>query len=347
MTAPPPPPSNIIRDLAEIAGAPGHDGQAAELLARISRVVPAQAAWLALLDDRHRRYTELASFGYDTRIRNYFGSVALLEQVELVGLASSPVPQRGRDSPVPLAELPVWGDYYFPAGFREGVAVGLFTPERRHIGMLVMCTDDPDHPTDAERDLVAALAPQVAAAVDPVRTLAVLAQVVRDAQAGAVLTRTGAVHPLPGLPGHRLLAPDSALPGVALHQATHCGGSASFLWPVCVAGEERDDRSGLLQVAVLGCPTAPPSVAGVLVLSPLSGGRSVLTRRELVVVGLLLEGWSDRRIAVGLDLPVGTVTETVARVVAGLDAPDRHTALLRAARRGWFIPPCAGRAPLG
>ncbi|MGI5146792.1 hypothetical protein ACQEVC_10465 [Plantactinospora sp. CA-294935] len=357
MTAPPPPPSNVIHDLAEIAGTPGRDGQAAELLARISRVVPAQAAWLALLDDRHRRYTELASFGYDTRIRDYFGTPALLEQVELVGLASSPAPQRGRDSPVPLAELPVWGDYYLPAGFREGIAVGLFTPERRHIGMLVMCTDDPDRPTDAERDLVAALAPQVAAAVDPVRTLAVLAQVVRNAQAGAVLTRTGAVRPLPGLPGHRLLAPDSALPGVALHQANHCGGSASFLWPVCVvrltcrsgspAGEGHDDRSGLLQVTVLGCPTAPPSAVGVLVLSPLPGGRSVLTRRELVVVGLLLEGWSDRRIAVGLDLPVGAVTETVARVVVGLDAPDRHAALLRAARRGWFIPPCAGRPPLG
>ncbi|GAB3965509.1 hypothetical protein V1634_24680 [Plantactinospora veratri] len=345
MTAPPPSSSKAIRGLAEIAAAVARAGQPDELLAGLGAVMPVQAAWLALLDDRHRRYAEVASFGYDTRIRNYFGTAALLEQVELVGLTSSPVPQRARDSPVPLAELPVWGDYYFPAGFREGIAVGLFTPDRRHVGVLIMCTDDPGRPTDAERNLVGALAPQIAAAIEQVRSLAVLAQVVRNARAGAVLTRSGAAHPLPGLPGHPLLAPDSALPGVALHQAVHCGGSASFLWPAC-RGQEHDDRSGMLQVVVLGCATAPPSVVGVLVLSPLPGGRSVLTRRELVVVGLLLEGWSDRRIAVGLDLPVGTVAETVARIVVKLDAPNRHAALLRTARHGWFIPPCTGRPPL-
>ncbi|MEQ4300848.1 GAF domain-containing protein [Plantactinospora sp. B6F1] len=346
MTAPPPPPSNVLRDVAEIAETPGHHGQMAEVLARVRRVVPVQAAWLALLDDRHRRYTELASFGYDGRILDYFGTTPMLDQVELVGLTNSALPQRAQESPVPLNELPVWADYYFPAGFRAGMAVGLFTPDRRHVGVLVLCTDDPEHPTEAERDLVAAIARPVAAAVDPIRSLAVLAQVVRDAGAAAVLTRAGEARPLPGLPGHRLLAPDSALPGIALHQASHCGGSASFLWPTDL-GPDHDDRSGLLQVTVLGCPTAPPSVVGILVLSPLPGGRSVLTRRELVTVGLLLEGWSDEHIAVGLDLPLGSVAETIARVVVGLDAPDRHTALLRAARQGWFIPPRPGRPPQG
>ncbi|GIG88797.1 hypothetical protein [Plantactinospora endophytica] len=346
MSGLPPATPNVVRDVTQFARTAQQVDAPAELLSQLRRVVPAvQAGWLALLDDRHGRYAEIASFGYDTRTRDYFGTTPLLEQIELVGLASSPEPQSARDSPIPLGDLPIWGEYYFPAGFSGGVAVGLFTPDHRHVGVLVMCTDDAGRPSDAERDLVGALAPRIATAVDPVRSLAVLAQVVRDAQAGAVLTECGEVRPLPGLSGHPLLEPDSALPGVALRQAGEGGGSASFRWPVSGKTNEPDDCGGLLQATVLACPTGPPHVVGVLVLSPVPAGRSVLTRRELVLVGLLLEGWSDQRIAVGLDLPVYSVVETAVRVTAKLGAPDRHSALVRAARGGLFIPYQPGRPP--
>ncbi|MGI5211396.1 hypothetical protein [Plantactinospora sp. CA-290183] len=160
MTGRPASSAEVAREATRIAASgAGIEDRAAELLGLVRRVVPYEAAWIALVDDPARRYAELAGTGYGERVRDYLGTPELLDQVELVGLSSSPVPQRGRDSPVPLAELPVWGDYYLPDGYREGMAVGLFTADRRHLGVMVMSTDTPDHPTDAERDVVAALAP--------------------------------------------------------------------------------------------------------------------------------------------------------------------------------------------
>lgn len=331
--------AGTAREMAGIAAAPQQCGQADELLALLGRVVPHQAAWLALLDDRYRRYAELASVGYDDRLRDYFCGTPMLDQVELVGMTSSPVPQRRRDVPPPLRELPVWLEYYLPAGFREGMAVGLFTQDGRHLGVLLVSTDTTDHPSDAERDLLGVLAPRIAAAVDPMRSLAALARVVHDAQAGAVLTSCGDVLRLPGLPGHALLAPGSTLLGVALRQVVHATSSVSFVWPVQAGSGGADDREGFIRVTVLGCVTAPPKAVGVVVLSPLPGGRSVLTRRELMVAGLLLEGWCEGRIGVAMDLPACAVAEIAERVTARLGAPDRQTALVRAARHGWFIPP--------
>jgi DNA-binding CsgD family transcriptional regulator len=225
------------------------------------------------------------------------------------------------------------------------MVVGLFTPDRRYLGVLLVSTDTTDRPSDADRDLVGVLAPRIAAAVDPMRSLAVLARVVHDARAGAVLTRCGDVLGLPGLPGHALLAPGSALLGVALRQLVERAGSGSFLWPIQAGSGGCGDLGEFLRVTVLGCANAPPQVLGVVVLSPLPGGRSVLSQRELVVVGLLLEGWSEGRIAVAMDLPAGVVAEIAERVTARLGAPDRHSALVRAARQGWFIPPrCVGPA---
>ncbi|MGI5211397.1 hypothetical protein [Plantactinospora sp. CA-290183] len=133
--------------------------------------------------------------------------------------------------------------------------------------------------------------------------------------------------------------PGSALLSVAGRQQEDGLRYASFLWPRRPGGDG-EDRENLFRVVVLGCPTTPARLLAVVLLSPLP--RAPLTRRELVILGFLLEGWSEQRIAVGLDLAVGAVSEITMRIVARLAAPDRHTALVRAARQGWFIPPCSG-----
>ncbi|WP_422772713.1 hypothetical protein ACN28C_06875 [Plantactinospora sp. WMMC1484] len=357
--------SDIFREARGIGASRVGADRPAQWLALLHRVVPFDAAWLSLFDDRRHRFAEMVSTGYDERIRNYFGTRDVTEQAEKAGLTESAVPLRGRDLPIPAVEFPIWSDYYYPAGFREGLAVGLFAPDRRHVGMLVLSTEDPEHPTDAQRELIGVLTSRIAATVDPLRSLGALAGMVHDAVAGAVLVPGGG-RPLPlsGLPGHPLLAEDSPLLAVIDQQAPRRGsaGSVSFLWPVrplrpCRPRRPTGDaayrpvggwgaRDGLLRVVVLRCVAgAVPLV--VTMLAPLPQGRCVLNRRELVVLGLLLAGWSEQRIAVGLDLPVLAVAETVARVVAVLAAPDRHVALLRAARRGWFIPHRVGTAPLG
>ncbi|MFY1674107.1 hypothetical protein ACN27G_29850 [Plantactinospora sp. WMMB334] len=355
--------STIFREARAICASRMDADRPAQWLVLLHRALPFEAAWLSLFDDRRQRFAEVVSTGYDDRIRNYFGTGEVTEQAEQAGLTESAVPLRGRDLPVPAAEFPIWSDYYYPAGFREGLAVGLFAPDRRHVGMLVLSTEDRDHPTDAERDLIGALTSRIAASIDPLRALGAVAGVVRDAVAGVVLASGGDPLPLCGLPGHPLLAAGSPLLAMVDQQAPGDGGSVSFLWPVRpirpghrsgrgagrAAYRPAGDwgvRDGLFRVVVLGC-TAGGVPLVVAMLAPVPRGRCPLDRRELVVLGLLLSGWTDQRIAVGLDLPVLAVAETVERLVAVLAAPDRHVALLRAARRGWFIPHRAGTAPLG
>ncbi|WP_203867331.1 hypothetical protein [Plantactinospora endophytica] len=346
---------DLFREAAAIVAGPVGADRTAQWLSLLRRVVPYDAAWLSLFDERQQRFAEVASTGYDDRIRNYFGTWEVVRQAEQAGLTESPVPYRGRDLPTPAAEYPIWSDYYFPAGYREGLAVGLFGPDRRHLGMLVLSTEGADHPTDAERALIGVLAPRIAATLDPLRSLSVLARVVHDAEAGMVLTRVGDPLPLPGLPGHPLLAVGSTLLAVLDEHAPRGEGSVSFLWPVQSprrrssrrVGGRWEGRDGLLRVVVLGCAAALAPLVGVAMLAPLPAGRCPLNLRELVLLGLLLAGWTDERVAVGLDLPIEAVGQAVERSISALQAPDRHVALLRAARWGWFIPHLSGTAPMG
>jgi hypothetical protein len=320
-----------------MAAATSQGNQAEESLALIHRVFPFQAAWLGLLDEQRRRYVGLAATGYDDRTRRYFGTRELADQVDLCGLSATSAPQCARDSPVPLDELPVWPEYYRPAGFRGGMAVGLFSRDRRHLGVLLINTEAWEHPTDEERDLIGLLASRVAAVVDPIRSVAMLARIVRDAVGGVVLTRDGAALPLPGLRDHALLAPNSALLTTAARQHALGNGGGSFLWPARshTRAEEKDE---FVRVVVLNCPPEPSHLVALVLVSAVPEGRPVLTRAELRALGMLLEGWSDQRIAVAMDLPARVVAEMIDRLTVRLGAPDRHTALLRAARQGWFIP---------
>ncbi|MEE6310032.1 hypothetical protein V1634_24670 [Plantactinospora veratri] len=343
----------LFQEAASIVASPVGADRPAQWLSLLRRVVPYDAIWLSLFDDRSHRFAEVAGAGYDDRIRNYFRTPETTRQAEQAGLTESPVPCRGRDLPVPAAEYPVWSDYYLPAGYREGLAAGLFSRDRRHIGMLLLSTEDPDHPTDAERDVIGLLAPRIAATLDPLRSLSTLARVVHDAVAGVVLTRVGDPLPLCGLPDHPQLAAGSTLLAAIDEYAPRGEGSVSFLWPVRQRRQppSRPARGGwevrdeLLRVVVLSCAAALSPLVGVAMLAPLPAGGCPLNRRELVVLGLLLAGWTEERVAVGLDLPGTAIADTVQRCVAGLEAPDRHVALLRAARRGWFIPHLPGAAP--
>ncbi|MFC6018825.1 hypothetical protein ACFP2T_21765 [Plantactinospora solaniradicis] len=333
----PPSASGVARELAGIAAAPNLGDQAEESLALIHRVFPFQAAWLGLRDDEHSRYIGLATTGYDDRTRRYFGTPELADQIDLCGLSETPAPQSARDSPVPLDELPVWPEYYRPAGFRGGLAVGLFTRDRRHLGVLVFNTEKWDHPTNEERDLIGVLASRIATLVDPIRSVAMLARIVRDAVGGVVLTRDGTAVPLPGLREHALLAPGSALLTTAARQHALGNGGGSFLWPVRphTCNDEKDE---FIRVVVLACPPEPSHLVALVLVSVVPSGRPVLSRDELMILGMLLEGWSDQRIAVAMDLPARAVAEMTHRLTMRLGAPDLHTALLRAARWGWFIP---------
>jgi DNA-binding NarL/FixJ family response regulator len=92
---------------------------------------------------------------------------------------------------------------------------------------------------------------------------------------------------------------------------------ATFLCPHPV-GETSD---GHVRVTMLACPPQPPHhLTAVVAVSP-AGDLRRLTGRELEILGLLTEDWSDRRIAAALHLPLLSVAETVERVRHKLEAP--------------------------
>jgi DNA-binding CsgD family transcriptional regulator len=225
-------------------------------------------------------------------------------------------------------------DYLRPAGFREGLAVGLFTSDGRHLGVLGLSTDTDRHPTEAARDLIGVLAPTIANAVDPLRGLARVAGMIGDARAGIVLTRAGTTMALPGLPSHPLLATGSEVLTVAAQRRTVGRVHGSFLCPFPTG----DAQGGHVLITMLACPPdSPQHLSGVVLVSP-PGYLHGLTRRELEILGLIVEGWPNWRIAAALALAQRTVNTHLEHILAKLEVPTRTVAAVRALRFGLYVP---------
>src|SRR4051812_1753570 len=209
----------VVLEVAAVVAAPGRIGErAAALLEPLRRVIAFEGAWIGLLDPERRAHLSLVQYGYDDRTRAYLNGPQALSEIEQVGIQRRG-PARLRDLPFPVAESLSWAEYLWPAGFRDAVAVHLFCPDGRYLGILALHSDAPGRLTETDAELLGVVAPIVGAAVDPIRGLSVVASVVGDATAGTVLTRAGEPLPLPGLATHTLLAAGSALLVAALQSA--------------------------------------------------------------------------------------------------------------------------------
>jgi DNA-binding CsgD family transcriptional regulator len=325
----------ILREVAGIAAEPCTLAERAEaLLAQVQRVVRFDAGFITLLSPDQELHVSLARSGYDERICGYLDSTSLLEDAELVGLRRSRRPLRLRDSPVPPSEMPGWAEHLEPAGFRDGVGVGLFASEGQYLGMLALHIQAADQVSEAARDLVGLLAAPIASGVDPLRSLATIAGLVHQASAGVVLARSGAVLPLPGLPAHRLLTPGSGALAAAAEQLAEGGPHASFLAPLPGA----EGAKAHVRITALAVPPDLRLFAAAVVLVSPAGDLHGLSRRELQVLGLLVTGASNERIAAALGITAKTVAVHVEHVRAKLAAPSRTAAAARALRLGLFVP---------
>lgn len=318
-------------EITEIAYMPGGIVQRAEaLMGPLSQVVPFEGAWLSLLDPERREQPPMVARGYPAELVRYMSGPAGVAEIELLGLSRNSGATRLADLPVDLDEVRSWAEYLAPAGFRGGLAAGLFTPDGRYLGMLGLNTDTAEHPTEAARDLIGALLPTIARAIDPMRAIGAAARIIHNAQAGIVLTRAGQTLPLNGLPRHRLLSPGSAVLTVAADHLADNVDVATFLCP--------DDEHRLARITVLSCARQPARhLAGVLVVSP-PGNLRALTIGDLEILGLLVEDWSVPRIGAALDLPLPAVADRVEHILTKLAAPSRTAAIMRAIRQGLYIP---------
>ncbi len=330
----PPDGLGIAVDIGRIASAPGTpEDRAGQLLETVGRLVPWRGAFVSAVDLAGREQTPLATIGYDDATCGYMKTPEYVDEIELLGLHRERRAMRMKDMPVPPDQIRGWVEYLQPAGFKEGLGVALFTSDGRYLGLLGLNTDDPRHPTEAARDLIGVLAPVIADAVDPLRSMTTVARMVRDTLAGVALTSDGQVLRLPGLPTHSLLAPGSEALGVA-EKLSHEIAHGSFLYPL-PDGESLD---GHARLTVLACPPqAPYRLAAVVLVSP-TGETHGLTRRELQIAGLLIEGWPNQRIAAALYIADRTVATHVEHILAKLHAPTRALAAVRALRYGLYVP---------
>jgi DNA-binding CsgD family transcriptional regulator len=326
---------DVAVELGQIASEPGDvRARAYGVLELLRRLVPFEAASVHLLDPRRREFLPLASTGYDVPTQDHMKSLAFLDEVESVGLNRSRRTLRFLRHFVPRTELRTWAAYLEPAGLRAGVWVCLCHPDGRHLGLLTMHTGTWDQPTDATCDLLGLLAPAIANAVDQMRPVVTVAQTIAGAMAGIVMIRPGRTEPLPGLPVHHLIEEDSAVLAAVARHLVEGQGRISFLCP-CITGAGDDDH---LRITALACsPELFHRPTTVVVVSP-PGQLYGLTGRELEILGFVVEGWSNNRIAGVLFITERTVAAHVEHILAKLGVANRTLAAVRALRAGLYVP---------
>jgi hypothetical protein len=329
--------ARLRQQLARIAITPAtlHD-RAEAALQVLGQVLPFDAAWLAVRDPEQGRHTPLATAGTAEPLRSYFQTPEADAEVDQLGLNRHRPPMLASEIPVPLPELHAWADHLLPAGFRGGLAAGLFTPGGRHVGFLSLLSEDPSRPSQADREAIAAVTEVIAHGLDRTRDIAETARIVGAASAGVVLTRGGDTLPLPGLPDHPLLAPGTQLLATAAQELADSDTAITFLSSLARTG----DHERLVRVTALDCARPPlDHLSAAVLLSP-PGDLRGLTGLDLRLLGLLVEGATHLpAIAAALGVAERNAADAIRATLAALQAPNLTAATVRAVRAGLRIPP--------
>lgn len=286
-------------------------------------------AWLGLLDPERWALETVAAPGHTERTRRHLTSSAVMADVERAGMHRARRPFRVFECPVPVAELASWTDYFAPVGLAEGVSIPLVTADGRYLGLLCGHTESATPLGDEVIDLLVTLTPLLAQVVDPLRTLSSMTGMVRDAVAGVVLTRSGGFETLPGLPCIREIGVEPSSVRLVSSLLTPGRSMARFLVP---------GRDGLTLVTALACPPEPPGHHRALVLLSPPPETYGLTRRELQVLGLLVEGRTNAAIASALRITARTAIGHLEHIMLKLGAESRTAAAVRADRQGLYVP---------
>lgn len=258
----------------------------------------------------------------------------MARDIEVTGTDRARPPLSPSDLPYPAEELRTWAECLMPVGIYEALALPLFAPAGRHVGFLAVLSGAREPPTPAVRRRLAALRPLLAQGIDPMRSLLTIARFVRGATAGTVLRRDGGTERLPDLDGDPLLAVGSPVLTASCRRIADGQAYSSFLWPL----SGRHAPGGHTRGTALAAPDDVPAVMrGVVLLSPppdLHG----LTPRELEVLGLVVDGYSNPETARTLVEAPRTVAAQIEHLLVKLDAPTRTLAGVRDEREGLYVP---------
>jgi DNA-binding CsgD family transcriptional regulator len=328
----------LLAETASARPAATTSQRAHEMLEVLRRAVPFDAAFLAFADPSDGRDRALVTVDLDEAAVRLLGGPQVARDIELTGTDRARPPLGPSGLSYPVEELPTWAECLIPSGLREGLGVALFADGGRHVGHLAVLSASPAPPSPAARRRLARLAPVLARALDPLRSLLAGARLVQGVTAGTALRADGGCQVIPGLATDPLLLPGSPVLGFARRRVRDGRVSSSFLWPL--GGTHAPD--GHARVTVLSASDDPgPGLAGLALLSPAPALHG-LTPRELEVLGLLVEGCTNRDIARRLVVTPRTVATHLEHILAKLGTPTRTHAAVRAERDGLYVPavPC-------
>jgi len=231
-----------------------------------------------------------------------------------------------------LSDLPAHGlaartvsEFLLPAGFRDGLTIGLRTKDGRYAGVLDISSCDARHPSDLEREAITLLAGTLANVVDPARSLRLLASMLEPGSS-AVTIRQEEIEPLEGFSAGPVLA-DGHPALAAARRFASSGRAQSFL-------ASGGDEGSCYRIRLCRCELDD---AWVVAASPTVRPYE-LTWRELQVLTLLATGRSNPEIAAALVVSPRTISSHVEHILEKLGVPTRAGAAALAASEGLLLP---------
>ncbi|GAA4867674.1 hypothetical protein GCM10023203_15310 [Actinomycetospora straminea] len=211
-----------------------------------------------------------------------------------------------------------------PQGFRDGVTLCLFAADDRYVGMVNASVLDARHPDDDTVALLELLAPDLAAALDPVPVPAPrTAGLGADGTDGLLVERADRVVVLSAGGRPELVAPPSPLAGVVTDVLAGAPVPGPLLLVTAAGGVVGVDLHA--------------TASGVLVLHRAVPPPAGLTVRELHVLDGVAHGLSNPEIGARLGISPRTVATHVEHVLAKTGARNRVAAARSAARWGLLV----------
>lgn len=134
----------------------------------LRKLVDYDAAWLGRFDVASGRYLPLLEDGDVEPLRQLFAGDVAAADIAQLGFRRPGWPMLGHRILPRLRELRGFSTYLAPAGFQDGLGVGLLTGDGRHVGYLTLLTYKPDAVLAVSAALLHAVNPLIADAVERV-----------------------------------------------------------------------------------------------------------------------------------------------------------------------------------
>lgn len=139
-----------------------------DLLPLLRQLLDYDAAWLGRWDAGTARYLPLLADGDVEPLHRLFATDVAAADVRRLGFRQPGWPRLGHTILAELAALEGWSTYLAPAGFRDGLGVGLQTGAGRHVGYLTLLTYRPGVARAVAAALLHTVNPLLADAVERV-----------------------------------------------------------------------------------------------------------------------------------------------------------------------------------